>query len=198
MRFTPRLAWPPIPGRAGRTGTADPDLAIRCSFFHSSSRSSRRPGLRTAVPSRRDRTGSARGSASATEPPGRPGSAAVAPAPPRPEGHASPVAESAGPVQQPPAGSRQRDLWRVADHRQPEPGSAPENLNGPRGAVRDHRRLGTRPGLPQSAVPRCRYGRAGGLARTHRHSGSPATMISGARATVSSNTAADCDSCHPA
>jgi hypothetical protein len=39
----------------------------------SCSRSCRRPGRRTAVPSRRARTGWARRSASATEPPGRPG-----------------------------------------------------------------------------------------------------------------------------
>jgi hypothetical protein len=43
-----------------------------------------------AVPSRRATTGSARGCASATEPPGRPGSAAVAPAPPAAGGPGQP------------------------------------------------------------------------------------------------------------
>jgi len=34
LRLAPRLAWPWIPGRAARTGTADPGLPLGCPFFH--------------------------------------------------------------------------------------------------------------------------------------------------------------------
>jgi hypothetical protein len=70
---------------------------------------------------------------------------------------------------------------QAEDHKQPEPGPAPEDLNGPAGACeiiaawvpgRDRRSVRYQPG---------RDGRATGLARTYRRSGSPATMTTAHR-----------------
>ena len=47
-------------------------------------------------------------------------------------------------------------------------GQAPEDLNGPRGGVRDHRRLGSRPGPPQRPV-------TAGLGRAGRRPGEDAS-----------------------
>ena len=165
----------------------------------SSSRSSRRPGLRTAVPSRRARTGSARGSASATEPPGRPGfgrrgSRTPAPGGPRqprsPEPLARPGSHRAGAVSAIHSGLLTTSSQNL-DRRQ-KTCTLP---SGPCEII-----AAWVPGPDRRSV-RCQPGpggRAAGLARMYRRSGSPATMISGAKATVSSNAAADCDTCHTA
>jgi hypothetical protein len=118
---------------------------------------------------------------------------AVAPAPRRPEGHASPGSRNRWPG---PAATGQKPSARSTAGCLPRAArtcAGARNLNGPRGAVRDHRRPGARPGPPQRPVPAGPGRRAAGLARTNRRSGSPATMISGAKATVSRNAAADCD-----
>jgi len=46
LRLAPRLALPWIPGRAARTGTADPGLPLGCPFFH---RQMRRDAARAGV-----------------------------------------------------------------------------------------------------------------------------------------------------
>jgi hypothetical protein len=165
----------------------------------SSSWSSRRPSRRTAVPSRRARTGSARGSASATEPHGRPGfgrrgsrtPAAGGPRQPRwPKPLARSSSHRAGAVSAIHSGLLTTSSQNL--------GRCQKTCTVPAGPCenvaawvpgRDRRNVRYQPG---------RGGRAVGLARTYRLSGSPATMISGARATVSSNAPADCDACHTA
>ena len=165
----------------------------------SSSRSSRRPGLRTAVPSRRARTGSARGSASATEPPGRPGfgrrgSRTPAPGGPRQPRSPKPLARSsshrAGAVSAIHSGLLATSSQNL-DRRQKTctVPSGPCEIIAAWVPGRDRRSVRCQPGPG---------GRAVGLARMYRRSGSPATMISGAKAAVSSNAAADCDTCHTA
>jgi hypothetical protein len=138
--------------------------------------------LRTAVPSRRARTGSARGSASATEPPGRPGfgrrgSRTPAPGGPRqprwPKPRAWSSSHRAGAVSAIHSGllttSGQNLSWRQKPER------------SPRGRART-----SPPGCPAGTAAASGYqpgrdGRPAGLVRTYRRSGSPATMTGGAK-----------------
>jgi hypothetical protein len=71
------------------------------------------------------------------------------------------VAETAGPIQQPPVRSRQRDPHRVADQQHPETAPTPENMHGARRAIRNRRHRGARPRRLERSIP-ARLGWPGG------------------------------------